>query len=121
MAGSVLQGVGLAIELTRPPFPVMVVGYYVGGLGLAFQVAQNNSFVASLPTSPHSQIMIAHGCYGFGAFVAPLVSTQFAKQKHWSYHYLVSLGLSLVNTASLSAIFRFRDRRGEDKLPVSPK
>lgn len=107
-AGSLFQGIALAIETTRPPFPVMAFSYFIGGVGLAFQIAQNNAFIAMLPNNPHAKMMIAHGCYGFGAFVAPLVSTQFAKQKHWNFHYLTSLALSMVNTASLALIFRFR-------------
>ncbi|KAF8323364.1 MFS general substrate transporter [Clavulina sp. PMI_390] len=108
VAGAVLQGVGLAIECTRPPFPIMALAYFIGGLGLAFQIAQNNSFVTTLPTSPQTKLMIAHGCYGFGAFVSPLVSTQFAKTSRWQLHYLTGLALSIVNAISLSLVFRWQ-------------
>jgi hypothetical protein len=49
--------------------------------------------------------------YGLGAFVVPLVATQFARRTaemegRWNYHYLVSLGVALVNTAGLVWVFR---------------
>jgi hypothetical protein len=58
-------------------------------------------------------MMIGHGCFGVGALVSPLVSTQFARYpRHWSFHYLISLGLSLVNTLSLAAVFSLKDEKG---------
>jgi hypothetical protein len=42
------------------------------------------------------------------------VATQFAQLPHWSFHFLVSLGLSLSNTAFL--IFAFRGRSHEECL-----
>lgn len=49
---------------------------------------------------------------GFGALCAPLSATQFAQSKHWSFHYLLSLILSLFNLILLAAIFRFRGQDG---------
>lgn len=47
---------------------------------------------------------------GAGAFAAPLVATQFAQQRMWSFHYLISLGIAFSNTALLIAVFRFKDQ-----------
>ncbi|KAF7360156.1 MFS domain-containing protein [Mycena venus] len=44
--------------------------------------------------------------YGAGIFAAPLVSTQFAQLQHWSFHYLVSLGLAISNILILFLVFR---------------
>ncbi|KAI0064127.1 hypothetical protein BV25DRAFT_1914776 [Artomyces pyxidatus] len=45
-----------------------------------------------------------------GIFSAPLAATQFAKfkLKHWSFQYLASAGLGILNVATLIAVFRFK-------------
>ena len=53
---------------------------------------------------------------GLRAFCAPLVSTQFAQKPHWSFHYLCSLGFSLVNLAILQLVFKGRKHNGD---PIS--
>ena len=50
--------------------------------------------------------MLLNICLGLGLLVAPLVATQFARLEHWSYMYLISLGLSVITTATLVAVFR---------------
>ena len=45
---------------------------------------------------------------GLGAFSSPLVATQFSTQHHWSFHYLISLGLSISNIILLTATFRLK-------------
>lgn len=47
-------------------------------------------------------------CLGLGAFCSPLVATQFAEKPHWSFHYLVSLGIALLNTILVCSVLRFR-------------
>lgn len=49
---------------------------------------------------------------GVGAFLAPLAATHFSQQRHWSYHYLISLCFALINILALSAVFRFRRQDG---------
>ena len=49
---------------------------------------------------------------GAGALVAPLVATQFAQLRQWSFHYLASLGLALANTIALIVVFRFKTQDG---------
>jgi fucose permease len=49
---------------------------------------------------------------GAGALCAPLVATQFAQARHWSFHYLVSLGLAISNTIILFVVFRFKTQDG---------
>ena len=53
-----------------------------------------------------------HAFYGLGALASPLVATQFAQMRFWSFHYLVSLGLALVNVVQLTAVFKFRTHEG---------
>jgi fucose permease len=75
---------------------------------MGLQDALGNAFITRLPGSS-SKMSLAHAMYGFGAFVAPLVATQFAKEKMrggWRFFYLVSLGVGLGNVACLAAVFR---------------
>lgn len=53
-----------------------------------------------------------------GAFVAPLVATQFATRPHWYYHYIISVGISCSNVACLYFVFRFRSQDGEFLAPL---
>ena len=62
--------------------------------------------------TPHS-LSYLKSLLGIGAFAAPLVATQFAQMKRWSFHYLVSLGLAISNTIFLAAIFKFRRQTGQ--------
>ena len=48
---------------------------------------------------------------------SPLAATQFAQIPRWSFHYLVSLGLSLSNVAFLILVFRLKDQTGKIFLP----
>lgn len=49
---------------------------------------------------------------GAGALVSPLVATQFSVMRHWSFHYLVALGIVTVNAVMTSAIFRLQSQQG---------
>lgn len=54
---------------------------------------------------------------GLGALCSPLVSTQFSRMPdHWSFHYLVSLGISLLNTVLLVAVFKFKTQDGKNVI-----
>ena len=50
------------------------------------------------------------GIPGVGGFSSPLIATQFAELRLWSFHYLVSLGIALSNLVLLIAVFRFKDQ-----------
>jgi fucose permease len=56
---------------------------------------------------------ILHAVYGLGALVSPLVATQFANARHWSFHYIASLGIALLTLISLLVIFRGRTQNGK--------
>ncbi|KAI6019817.1 MFS general substrate transporter [Pisolithus orientalis] len=103
--GSLFQVVAYCFESAAPPFPLFVLGYAINGVGMALQDAQANGFVACLRDNPEMKMGILHAAYGAGAFSSPLVATQFAQQPHWSFHYLCSLALALLNTILLIAVF----------------
>ncbi|KAI5996336.1 MFS general substrate transporter [Pisolithus albus] len=103
---SLFQVVAYCFESAAPPFPLFALGYAINGIGMALQDAQANGFVASLRDNPEMKMGILHAVrFRAGAFSSPLVATQFAQQRHWSFHYLCSLGLALVNTTLLITVF----------------
>ncbi|KAI0269986.1 MFS general substrate transporter [Gloeopeniophorella convolvens] len=105
--GSALATGAYCIQAPAPPFPVFVISYFVNGLSMALQDAHVNGYVASFKHSS-SKLGIVHSVYGLGAFAAPLLATHFAQLPRWSFQYLVSIGIGLINTALLAAVFRFK-------------
>ncbi|KAJ7753373.1 major facilitator superfamily domain-containing protein [Mycena maculata] len=106
--GSMCQIVAYAIQAPAPPFPVFVLSFVINGVGVAIQDAQGNGYVASLKHNPETKMGLLHGAYGAGALASPLVATQFSQIRHWSFHYLVSLGLAISNSILLLVVFRLR-------------
>lgn len=49
---------------------------------------------------------------GTGALIAPLIATQFASRRHWSFHYLTSCAIAFTNTLLLIWIFKFKTQNG---------
>ncbi|KDQ58463.1 hypothetical protein JAAARDRAFT_129011, partial [Jaapia argillacea MUCL 33604] len=105
--GSLCQIIAYAILAPAGPFPLMVVAYGIAGFGIALQNAQACGFVASLKEHASTKMCVMLACYGLGAFTAPLVATHFADTEHWSFHFLISVGIAVSNTALLTTVFRF--------------
>ena len=80
---------------------------------LVEQDAGANAYVASLKDNASVKMGILHAVYGAGAFAAPLIATQFRDLPHWSFFYLVSLGIAVLNLVALVAVFRFKTQEGE--------
>ncbi|CAE6389133.1 unnamed protein product [Rhizoctonia solani] len=112
LLGSVLQILAYAVLAPSPPFPVMCISYAINGFGIALHNAQANGFIAELPKNTSAKLGLLHAGYGAGAFIAPLVATQFAQMPRWSFHYLTSLGISLINSLALFFVFRLRRQHG---------
>lgn len=84
---------------------------------VSLQDAQANGYVASMKNSPETKMGILHAAYGVGAFAAPLAATQFAQMERWSFHFLVSLGIALINTFALVGVFKGRNQTGLLRAP----
>ncbi|CAE6389121.1 unnamed protein product [Rhizoctonia solani] len=108
LLGGALQILAYSILAPAPPFPVMCISYAINGFGIGFQNAQSNGFIAELPNNTSAKLGLLHAGYGAGAFIAPLVATQFAQIPRWSFHFLTSLGISLTNSLSLFFVFKLR-------------
>ncbi|RDX49324.1 MFS general substrate transporter [Lentinus brumalis] len=106
--GAVSQMIGYALEAPAPPFPIFVLGQFFMGLGIALQLSGANTFVAGLKQHVSTRLAVLHACYGAGALSAPLVATQFSQLPRWSFHYLVSLGLALINICAIASVYKFR-------------
>jgi len=51
---------------------------------------------------------ILHAVYGLGAFSSPLIATQFSKQPRWTFHFLTSMVVALINTWLLLWVCRLK-------------
>ncbi|PVF93671.1 MFS general substrate transporter [Serendipita vermifera] len=100
--GSICQIVTYAVQASAPPFPVFCIFFALNGAGISIQDAQANGLVASVHEHASEKMGLLHAIYGLGAFAAPLVSTQFAQHPRWSFHFLASLGLAILNTIFLA-------------------
>lgn len=96
------------MQIPAGPFPEFAVSFTLAGFGLCMQNALGNAFVGGQPENIATMLGLLHGSYGLGAFAAPLLATYFSTQAHWSYHYITSLGLAVVNFTLLTAVFRFK-------------
>jgi len=79
-------------------------------MGAVLQLSQVTGYMITMGTHINRKIAISQATYGAGALVAPLIATQFITMRHWSFHYLVSLGLVTLNAFSTSAIFRLQPK-----------
>ncbi|KAG8880893.1 hypothetical protein FRB97_000337, partial [Tulasnella sp. 331] len=112
-----LVALGAVIQLgtysglaAAPTFPAFCVIYMLNGAAATLQISAANIFVTGLPnleTRP-TNLGIMHAVFGSGALIAPLVATQFAQMRHWSFHYLTSLGLAIINNIVLTVVFKWK-------------
>lgn len=49
---------------------------------------------------------------GLGAMASPLISTQFSHMKHWSFVYLVHIGLLVITVTMQAITFKFQSQEG---------
>ncbi|KAF8680208.1 tetracycline resistance protein [Rhizoctonia solani] len=86
---------------------------------VALQNAQSNTFIAQLPNNASTKMGLLHASYGMGAFIAPLIATQFAQLPRWSFYYMTSLGVALLNALSLFSAFKLRRLHGVNEPNLS--
>lgn len=97
MVGTICMTIFYTFVLTGSRYPLIVFGFFWGGIGSAICIAQFNIFFSSLEKSSKG-LGYLHGSYGIGASVAPLVATAFVKAGiRWNYFYLILLGTLVIN------------------------
>lgn len=99
------------------PFPLIVTGFFFGGVGLAIVLAQSNVFLSRLDKNS-KYLAFFHGSYGVGATVSPLLATTMInKGVRWNYVYLIALALMIFNTINCWFAFTGAD---DDLKPWDP-
>jgi fucose permease len=83
------------ILVCTPPYPLVVIAFFLLGFGAAINLALNNVYCAN--THPSSVILgLAHGSYGVGGIVAPIIGTAIVSRGIlWSRFYFLTVGLRL--------------------------
>lgn len=83
------------ILVCTPPYPLVIVSFFLLGFGAAINLALNNVYCAN--THPPSVILgLAHGSYGVGGIIAPIIGTAIVSQGIlWSRFYFICVGLRL--------------------------
>ncbi|KZV76126.1 MFS general substrate transporter [Peniophora sp. CONT] len=123
---ALLQLLAYVMQVPAGPFPEFAASFTIAGFGMCLQGSQANAFLGGLPEDTAAKLGLLHGAYGFGAFAAPLAATYFSTQGHWSYHYIINLGLSVLNFVILTAVFRFKSQdvamqdAGYELAPTEP-
>lgn len=92
-----LLSVGYTAIICTPPFPVVVISFFVIGFGMALFLSITNAFIVNLVNG--TVILGAmHGTYGIGGVVSPLIATAMVSRGiHWSYFYAIPLSLAVIS------------------------
>ena len=97
VVGTICSTIMYTLVLTGSRYPIIVFGFFWGGIGSGMCIAQFNIFFSSLEKSSKG-LGYFHGSYGIGASASPLVATAFVEAGiKWNYFYLIILGGMLVN------------------------
>lgn len=104
--GAIMQFIAYVLIFWKPPFPLFVAAFFFSGLGVAYQDAQANTFVANM-NSAHRWLGLLHALYGAGALVSPLIATSIAAHTpYWNYFYIVLLAFAAIDIGLLAWTFR---------------
>ncbi|KAG7665578.1 uncharacterized protein J8A68_000980 [[Candida] subhashii] len=118
--GNISSIIMYSLVSTGSKYPVIVLGFFFGGLGGSACVSQYNVFMGRLEKSS-TALGYLHGSYGLGASVAPLIATAFVEAGlKWNYYYLVVLGIFFLS--SFNSYFSFvhdqNDLKAWDEVPI---
>lgn len=92
-----LLAVSYIIITCQPPFPAVVVSFFLLGFGVALNLALNNTYSANLGDGT-TALGLTCGAYGIGGTVAPLFATAMESNGiRWSLFYTIPLAVSLIN------------------------
>ncbi|KAK0982152.1 hypothetical protein LTS01_011451 [Friedmanniomyces endolithicus] len=96
MTSEVVMVSGFVITACAPPFPGVVVAYFLVGFGYALNLALNNVFCANLANSTVI-LGAAHGSYGIGGILGPIVATSLVSAGVlWSRFFVIMIGIRVV-------------------------
>lgn len=114
VAGCLSSTIMFALVSSGTHFPLVVVGFFFGGMGSAICLSQANIFMSRL-NDLSKYLSIYHGCYGLGATVSPLIGTALVDVGvQWNFFYLIILGWMVINGINFFIFFKGAD---EDLKP----
>lgn len=104
-----------AIIIVTPPYPAVVIAFFLIGWGFSAALALNNVFCANLAGS--SVVLGAgHGAYGVGGTIGPFIATAMASRGAlWSRYYIITLLL-----AAIAAKTSWWSFKGMETTPLQP-
>lgn len=104
--GICLSVIGYSCIASGGPFPLICIGFFFGGVGLATVLAQSNVFLSKLDKQS-KYLALFHACYGAGATISPLAATSMVNNgMNWNYVYLILLALMVVNSFNANLAFK---------------
>lgn len=116
MLAEFLVAVGFAIIVATPPFAVVVVAYFVVGLGYSINLALGNVFCANLADATVI-LGLTHGSYGVGGTVGPIIATAMVSHGIlWSRYYLITLGTRVISLSFVGWAFWKQGRETPTRL-----
>jgi fucose permease len=93
----------------RLPFPFLLIGYVVVGLGTGWIDGSWCAWAASMPRA-NTISGFLHGSFSIGAAAGPLLSgTMLANQRHWWEWYYILFFAALIELLVLGLAFRFEN------------
>lgn len=94
-----------ALVLSGSRFPLIVTGFFFGGMGLGLTISQLNVFLTSFEKLS-SYLGYFHGTYGLGASVSPILGTLLVEHGiPWNYFYFILVGLMFINIVNIYLAF----------------
>jgi fucose permease len=112
----VILAVAYALIVATPPYPVVVLAFFLIGWAASTTLALSNVFCANLANS--TVILGAvQGAYGIGGTIGPIIATSIvSKGKLWSKYYFITLSTSLFSAVASGWFFRHHEGEHSTRL-----
>jgi fucose permease len=112
--GPIIVVLGAITIAFTPPFPALMGGFLLTGIGVGLIDAGLNSYVAGLPKNT-ALLNYLHAFYGVGALIGPMLATGvIIYELGWNNLYYVWAGVGLLLTVGM--VLSFRDQESPSQL-----
>ena len=109
VTGCIFSCIMYALVSSGSHFPLVVIGFFFGGMGIAIGLSQSNIFFTRM-YDLSKYLSFLHGSYGLGATLSPLIATAMVNTGvKWHYFYLITLGFMLFNGVNFYFSFKGAD------------
>jgi fucose permease len=106
MLGTLALLIGTGTISFMPPFPFLLAGYLILGVGISLLDPGLNAYITSLPRST-ALLNYLHAFYGVGAWLGPLLaSVLLAQHFGWNGVYITWWSLGLLALIGFGVLFR---------------